>query len=446
MYKFNNDTIITGYIKQLLASFNLPKCRIYIEDEPIIQTRVWKGNESDDFVTMYVPYIRNNELQEYIIENNVGNWYPKGWRSKDLPAHIHYYEYNKYIPNYTKNLEIRNNIYDSYTHEYLGDYLRFHRDYAKINLMPLYNCFSNRICSNLNLNFNVGNQTVIFDGRSISYKIYMLPIKLFKEYTIAIDSSLPIEICCGIYGKYQGTNDTLAKIPELTYKKYNMTKFSKPFLYEELKTLKDKLAGDTNTFDAIAQNELNLKMFLKVPVETTSSITILEGNYLNWNDQYNFTVGEDNVYKFTKNYAMYDIYKATSEDNFKYITNLQLLKLNTNESYPFADRLIEYLVGNAITNIEENADNISRVQKVLDTGDIVKTRYNGAWNNLLGLASYLYMNTTNTQAVIEANHDNLGYVDKDVEQLLKVKTPSKELTIKNVDLYPEIYKSDKESN
>lgn len=50
---------------------------------------------------------------------------------------------------FTKTLEIRNNRYDSYTHYYLGEYLRFLRDYNQLDLMSLYNCFGNERVDNL---------------------------------------------------------------------------------------------------------------------------------------------------------------------------------------------------------------------------------------------------------------------------------------------------------
>ena len=33
MFKFNNDHIFTGYLKQLLASFHLPKCKVYTKEQ-----------------------------------------------------------------------------------------------------------------------------------------------------------------------------------------------------------------------------------------------------------------------------------------------------------------------------------------------------------------------------------------------------------------------------
>ena len=90
--------------------------------------------------------------------------------------------------------------------------------------------------------------------------------------------------------------------------------------------------------------------------------------------------------------------------------------MNTGESYPFADRLIEYLVGNAITNEDEIADNIKRVQKVLNENSNEITYY-GLWEDKIRPIVYNYMNNPDLKCNKSSmNHDILGFIDKDVEK------------------------------
>lgn len=516
MYKFNNNNIFTGYIKQLLKSFNLPMCRIYNKNE----FQYYKNISG-------IQYLQNDILKCTGTEQEKT------------------YVYNAIIPNLTKNLQITNTTYDSYTHEYLGDYLRFLRDYSYLDLMSMYNCFSNSVCTNLHINYEVAtNQNIIFDTNDPNYKIYAIPVKLFKEYTIALDCQEPIEICCGIYNKTLNTADYVEALVEHTYKRINGCLFNQPILYSNLavpnyfdretisKSQKIATAEEfVNNIAPALQSEKDLKLFLKIPFNNNSSIVVLEGNYLHANDsilspanKINMVhiseplycdengkyigddtslsyetkikdINQDNI-PFLLSWPSYD---PTNKNNFEVLLNgdragattlrignldqifagdeeagyvdlqdetvvvpqikasyskqavyrtnkaavnfkpsegqdivlkpiskLQLLQQNTNISYPFADKLIEYLVGNTINSQEEISDNVKRVQTALTNNNVIGVGLPGFWNETIRAELYAYMTdpdlpqqaATNSQLSARA-FDILGYVDRTVEKYYK---------------------------
>lgn len=522
MFKFNNNHIFTGYLKQLLASFNLPKCRVYtkelekqqlnyeskkpaweatlqnlqslkaqlsndlaeitaqIEDGNAelqevqdvylteyksVQTQINKlhtemlealpeiipttyhseyyrypGSIPEDLPPQlsypsnmrYNPYIKGGSLQVYAN----GEWHACHATFADRSKHTEYhhqeqlpypripYAYNRKILNYTKNLQIQNTIYDSYTHEYLGDYLRFHRDFANINLMPLYNCFSNRACPHLDISFKLkNNYEVNFKTdqtmENTLYKYYMVPVKFFKDYTIAIDSEASIEMCCCIYDEYHNKDADFSDVPKLTYQCFGDMQFSRPVLYTKLRSLTDLLINPTNTANDLCQQEDNLKLILKLPANNKSSIVILEGNYTSYNDTV-AKAGDQESFLTEHNRTVINYEYADNCEELvdKLITPLQLLRTSTGESYPFADRLVEYLVGNVITVNEEIKDNVVRAKTIMaancNSAIYPMVAEDGIWEPIMQCLAYDYIN--NKHNVHDINHDILGFIDKDVEK------------------------------
>lgn len=486
MFKFNNNHIVTGHIKQLLASVNLPTCKIYTTEHK--QYRAKHGTESPEILytikndkilqqpagveypadIRYVPYLKDNKLQRYV-KNADGSF---TWEV------VNEYGYDVARLNYTKNLKIRNNIYDTYTHEYLGDYLRFLRDYHDIDLMPLYNCFNDKLCSNLVINCEheevdetgavLRKKHFLFNAADDHFKIYMLPVKLFKEYTIALDCDTQVEICCGIYGKY--LDEEYTKLLHDTYTCMGGLSFNQPVLYTKLKDL-----AELNTDSALINLSLredDLKLFIKVPIDNTSSIVILEGNYLGWNDRL-FTV-DDGKKMYYANHSVMNLEAIdkfvgsgeADEAKFMPITTLQLLQMNTGENYPFANRLVEYLLDNVVYPLDTLPDNIIRVKQAITNNNILQlanenNEIEGIWDERIRPILYGYMQQADfvrdtdgkivsdssikcNKNIAEANHDILGYADKDVEKFYQVLTRyGNYVSLMNLDIYPDLYKADK---
>ena len=107
----------------------------------------------------------------------------------------------------------------------------------------------------------------------------------------------------------------------------------------------------------LATRENELKLFIKIPATNKSSIVILAGDYRNYNDTlYTFDSKKGWRYQANSTIANFETtntYKKSelpelNNRSFRPISKLQLLALNTGASYPFSDRLMEYLIMNVI--------------------------------------------------------------------------------------------------
>jgi hypothetical protein len=483
LLKYNNTNIFTGYLKQMLSSFNLPACKVYTheyaayyakhgEEDPRVLESF--DNVENERAAVRINYLKNTEIYNYFCRYSK-NKQPKlgldsaTWRrSSNL-----YYDSEKRVPGLTRNLSSTGIYYDTKTHEYLGDYLRFLRDYHNINLMSMYNCFNDKIFNNIYCSFILKEKDknsekdkdmrIVFNSQDPKYKIYAIPVKLFANYTIAIDCDQGIELFCGLYNTNLDTSSKAEKLAKRTYQKVHKTLFRQPFLYDKLDVKHWSaesdfeynldndaevlgIRKDTYTRWDITNREKDLRLFIKVPVSCKSSVTILEGDFRYFNDAH-YTV-DNGIWEYQNNRSVLNFNTAdklrTHGDGidlnnyaFKPISQLQLLAFNTGESYPFADRLIEYLSGSAITPIDEIPDNIKRVQRVMNKN----SQYfdiEGIWENKMQNTLYDYiMNSGPIEAdkttgkLVDKHQgyhrrlghasksklfDVIGYADKDVEK------------------------------
>ena len=383
MLKFNDNNIYVGYIKQLLKSFNLPRCQIYNEEKS--------------------SYYGDNTL--YIKENAL-------YRGS---KQISLYNFNDKILNVTDNYHIDSNIYDAKTHKYLGDYLRFIRDYTGLDLMQLYNCFTNESPVNLHLdNFDVDDS---------NYQIFILPIKFNQKYTIGLDCSG--EVLLGTCN-YENRDLVENNIQHIT-KSYSGARFNHPFVFESQKATSAEMLREEGT----------LKLLIRVPFNCKSSIVVLEGDYTRGCELYTDKSNEE-MHRQVLASSLGELIKYHNEETDEdelinyYISRPQLLYLNSGEHYLLADRLIEYLSRNVIDSNEDIEENIKFVQKEISTMDFTKkylddVRYRyehfGVWNDEIRQALYNYIfkskDTPDKIQIINNYFDLLGYYDKDVESSLR---------------------------
>ena len=198
MLDYNSNNIFVGYIKQLLSSFNYPDVDVYSYRIIPLEGHL---------------YLKDQDICLY--------------SNQDFIKKVNYNE-QKEILNITKKFKNNTFIYDEHTHIWLGKYLRFLRDYKNIDLMSMYNFFTNSLAENVNI--STSNYT--FDSKDSNYKIYSIPIYLFEKYSIYIASNSKVEFICTFNRDVNSSEESTLR--NLTYKKVGSPKFEEPIIFDSL--------------------------------------------------------------------------------------------------------------------------------------------------------------------------------------------------------------------
>ena len=423
MQQFYTNTIESKFIKDLIATTPLPTIDTLYKGKWIVpgcyyitDCNVVKAN--------HIAVDENNNVDK---DNYDAFQFDPDNFSSQLTI-ISPYKFDSSYPGLTSTYSSINDGYDSKTHYYLGNYLRCIRDLHDINLMPFYNCYNGEYVTDIFINTSTtttkANETEVTtinhniiqsDPNVRGKKVISIPVKFGETYSIFIDCSTQVEIMCGFYGNKGYISPTQTSAVEIkTENKYvslRYTSFRDGFTYTTPKPEKSTYPY-TRFF----------RMFIQLPLNTDSSIVVLEGDYTIKNTAYGtYTYNEEE-----KQLAI-DIsdFPTKVKQNQTLLSDLSLTQIAGTVSYAFSDRLIEYLTYNVITGEETITQNISRVQQYASSLINAKLNYTEPFNMLSStpdvwdtkLQTYLF-NLAKESKYIQNKLDLTGYVDKDVEQVI----------------------------
>ena len=398
MQQFYTNTIESKFIKDLIATTPLPT----------IDT-LYKGK----WIVPGCYYITDCNIVKanHITDDEAFQFDPDNFSSQ--LTIISPYKFDSSYPGFTSTYSSINDGYDSKTHYYLGNYLRYIRDLHDINLMPFYNCYNGEYVTDIFI--NTSTTTTIANGTEVTTikhsiiqsdpnvrgkKVVSIPVKFGETYSIFVDCGTEVEIMCGFYGNKGYISPTQTPAVEIkTENKYvslKYTSFRDGFTYTTPKPEKSTYPY-TRFF----------RMFIQLPLNTESSIVVLEGDYT------------------TKDTAAIDNFPTKARQNQTLLSDLSLTQIAGSVSYAFSDRLIEYLTYNVITSEETITQNISRVQQYASSLINAKLNHTEPFNISLStpdvwdtkLQTYLF-NLAKESKYIQNKLDLTGYVDKDVEQVI----------------------------
>lgn len=383
MQKFDTNTIEYEYIQNLLLNTYVPTVPFYKNDDDVTY-EFPTGTEESHVITYITPLCIKSKT------------FYRDTEKTPVVKVIESYQFGKRYPNITKNFVNKRNYYNTELHEALGDYLRWYSKYKDINLMPLYNCFSNRYIDDFSLPIVAQKVTTEVEEHYIvtgsthdtSKQLLAFPVRLGKTYQIACDNNQQCRCQLGLYESNKlVTHDEIVENGSYKFKTTPLfLTFSAPSTYSVSSTA------------VPASLERYLYLFIELPSSNNSSVVVLE--------------------RFDSN---------------DYCQNPSLFIKNYYTQHAFSDNLIQYLLGNVVVPGYEIQHTVKYFQVIMSSQKF-KSLYGKQLTNYIAgvfdqgaegtLHEFIYHTFSGAKIRYEGSltaepiRDFTGYIDKDVESLI----------------------------
>ena len=433
LQEFYKTTVVTKFIKYLLANEAVPLNRIIMDNDVMYkgclysyksdillcaQTGRFVGEKGNLGVVDYLRVredleVSDTQTMNIYVKNPVTN--EVSWNERpltvtdnvvdvDLYVEAKYYVVSSFEPfikqiNKTEVFNSNCNYYDPATHKALGKYLRYLNCYYGLNLSHLYNCYCGECKTNLQYSKSTEN---VIELESKTKKMLLIPIHFDTEYTIAIDCDVPLYYRAvfynnGVVKDYTG-QDYLHDYINESLNKRNSSQFIQPWVYKV--SLGNALIKNPQMVQNLHAYDRYLYMMIEVPASVDSSVVVLEGDYAM--DADSTTIDVDGVFDM-----------PSKELGRALTSSISLLEKNDGITRPFADKLVQFLLRNTIDPRETIDENIVSVQK--SCGYLPE--HLGQWDNKLRYILYNSYKNSNTEDIDFS--DVTGYIDSNMEKALR---------------------------
>lgn len=257
--RFYTNTVESKYIKSLLSNVNLPVNKAVFDGDLLLS-----GNT----------YFYDGKL---ILCTTSGYLFDKTYNIDNKQVCV--YTSLGIDPPVGGGLISSSVLYDSATHKFLGDYLRFLQSDIGLNLLPYYNCFNYESTSDFTLDDSKDSGYEFVTNPF--YKVLLVPIRYNRKYSIYIDSESPVYMKSVIYGDFgmvKYNEIYLTNILNDKIKKYSVSSFTTPIKFSVSNDFLSE-PGGLSKAKLLEMHERELYIAIQLPKTNKSSVVVLEGDY-----------------------------------------------------------------------------------------------------------------------------------------------------------------------